>query len=193
MASSAARACPHCGSENASTFPDGSGLCRNCGRAFRGDAALVPIAAQEPGVRGSSRPRERIGVGLLGVLGGVLGFLAIPFVFALGAALEGVPISTHVSEVFNRPVGAAACAGVALLVVFAWYTTWAGFHVWRGFPERKIHLLLGGGLIVLAGALAGQGLPGVVAIVGGGLAALSGALVYLGTRVEPKAPAPEGG
>jgi len=61
---------------------------------------------------------------------------------------------------------------------------WAGFHVWRGYPERGIHLLIAGVLVVVASVLAGQGLAGIIGIVGGLLALLVGVLAWRVARAR---------
>ena len=183
MAGTGATTCPHCGSTNTRAFPDGAGVCGTCGRAFRGSAPVgVRLAGEEAGPRMTAAPRQTVRIGILGLAGGLLGFGGIPGVFAIGAALHGRDVSTYVSEVFNRPEGALTCGGVALLVIFAWYATWAAYHVWRGYPERAPHLVAAGSLLAASGAIAGQGLAGIVGILGGLLALLTGLLIWLRAR-----------
>ena len=141
--------CPHCGSSDTKRFDDSSGLCNACGRAFRGPGAVGSrMVGEDVEARKAAAPRERIKIGLLGLIGGILGFVGIPTVFLLGASLSGRDVSAYVSATFNRPEGVVACGGVTLLVIASWYTTWAAFHVWRGYPERTKHLVIAGALFI---------------------------------------------
>jgi len=183
MAAPEPRPCPRCGSTDTKAFPDGSGACTACGAAFRGPGAVgTALAGEEVEVRRKAVARGKNRLGLVGLIGGLLGFLAIPLVFVVGAFLTGTPASSYVSDVFNRPTGAVACAGVVLLVIFAYYVLWAGYLVWRGYAERGIHLLVAGALVVVASLLAGQGIPGAVGIVGGVLALVAGLIVWRAHR-----------
>ena len=164
-------------------FPDGSGRCGNCGRAFRGSAPVGTLLRGEevdPAKAAVVREKERFG--LFGLLGGVLAFAGVPTVFLLGAFLRRQGASEYVADVFNRPGGVLTCGGIALLVIAGWYAIWAGFHVWRGFSERARHLLFSGVFVAAAGAIAGQGLPGIVGIVGGAIALLGWLLIWRTTR-----------
>lgn len=176
------------------SFEDGSGHCLACDRSFRGD---TPIGAMVQGEEVEAGPRkvverEKLRVGMLGVIGGVLGYLAVPSVFLVGAVLGTTGVEQYTADVFNRPEGALVCGGLVFLVMFGWYATWAGFHVWRGFPERGKHLVAAGALLAVSGVLAGQGVPGVVGIAGGVLALVGGLLAWRLVREdeeqEPAAP-----
>jgi hypothetical protein len=197
MEAGAPTACPRCGSTDTKRFEDGSGLCTACGRAFRGTAAGTRLVGEEvETVRRGPPPREKVKVGLLGLFGGIVGFVSIPTVFLLGAALSRMGVTEYVSATFNRPEGALACGGLSLLVIGAWYATWAGLLVWRGYPERRVHLIVSGALLAGAAALAGLGVPGAVGIAGGTLTLVAGLLVWRMVREREKAetpppPAPE--
>lgn len=180
MDAAKAHPCPHCGSADTTTFEDGSGHCQACDGSFRGD---TPVGAMIPGEEVEAGPkkivaRQKLRVGMLGVVGGVLGYLAVPSVFVVGALLSATGVEQHTADVFNQPQGALVCGGLVFLVIFGWYATWAGFHVWRGFPQRGKHLVAAGGLLAVSAALAGQGLPGIVGIVGGILALVGGLLAW---------------
>lgn len=181
------RTCPHCGSTNTEAFEDGSGHCLDCDRSFLGSGPMgMGLSGEEVEAlptKDLARPKLRIG--MLGVVGGLLGYLAVPAVFLLGAALRGTGIEAYTADVFNRPEGALVCGGLVLLVIFGWYATWGGFHVWRGFPERWKHLVAAGILLAVSGGLAGQGIPGAIGILGGGLTMLGGFLAWRSMR-EPE-------
>jgi len=192
MGDEAPAACPHCGSADTKRFEDGSGRCNACGRAFRGAA---PVGTGMRGeevetVRRGPAPREKIRIGLIALVGSVLGFVSIPVVFFLGASLRGQDVSTYVSDTFNRPEGALVCGGVSLLVIAAWYASWAGFLVWKGFSERVLHLVIAGVLLTVAAAFAGLGLSGIVGIVGGILVLLAGIVVWWKTRAQESEESP---
>ena len=187
MASPEPRPCPHCGSADTKMFPDGSGSCSACGLAFRGPGTTgTLLAGEQVEVRKTAVVRATIRLGLLGLVGGLLGFLAIPLVFVIGAALAGVPASQYTSDVINRPTAALTCAGTVLLTISAYYSLWAGYVVWRGYPERGIHLLVAGTLVAVASLLAGQGLPGAVGILGGVLALVAGLIVWRAHRAAER-------
>lgn len=193
MAAPAPAVCPFCGSADTKAFPDGSGWCVAEGRAFRGGAAVgTKLRGEEVEVRRTKKAvREKFKFGLLGVIGGILGYVGIPVTFVLGAVLRGEDLGSYVSDVFNKPAGAVTCGGVAVLIGVAWYAIWAGFVVWRGHPERWGHLVLAGILVTIASALAGLGVEGAVGIVGGVLALVGGVLAWLRARAaeaEAKAP-----
>src|SRR6266581_9389335 len=117
MAAPELRPCPYCGSADTQAFPDGSGRCRNCGRSFRG-AAPVGLMIQGERVAAGKRvaqAREPVKVGVIGLLGGLLGWVAIPVVFVLGSVLHQQSLDEYVAAVFNVPSGAAVCAGLTLL------------------------------------------------------------------------------
>ena len=183
MAAPEPRPCPYCGSADTKAFPDGSGACGACGRAYRGAAAVgTLLAGEEVAVRKTAVARARNRLGLVGLAGGILAFLAIPLVFVIGAYVAGTPLPDYTSDVFNRPAGAVACGGVVLLTIFGYYALWAGFLVWQGHAERGIHLLVAGALVAVASLLAGQGIPGVVGIVGGVLGLVTGLVVWRAHR-----------
>ncbi|HEV8594891.1 MAG TPA: TFIIB-type zinc ribbon-containing protein [Thermoplasmata archaeon] len=174
MATPGARTCPFCGSDNTKPYADGSGLCENCGRAFRGESAELHVVREGgEAVRRASVLREANRLGLLGLVGGFLGFAAIPVGFLLLAWLRGIPVEVAIAGVLNTPFGAFVCLGIALLVVFGWIAMWSGFLVWRGFPERTNFLIVSGiALIATSAALAG----GITGIIGGMLALVAGLL-----------------
>src|SRR3990172_10822909 len=113
MAGSEAGTCPYCGSTETEGFADGSGACRNCGRAFRGSApvggALMGEAVDEGAQVKKVRERDRLG--LLGGVGGPLAYLAVPAPFLLGAAGNGRGALDYVADVINTPRGALVCGG----------------------------------------------------------------------------------
>lgn len=188
MAAPAPRSCPFCGSEDTHGYEDGSGVCGNCGRAFRGSAAAGTAAVGETlePVRRGKVAREPIRMGIAGVVGGVLAYVAIPVSFLIVAWLSRVPVDVVIAGILNTPFGAFACLGIVLLVVFGWLAMWAGFLVWQGFHERSTYLLVAGiALIVTSLALAG----GILGIAGGALAVIAGTL----TRWKASAAPPEGG
>lgn len=187
------RACPRCGSENTVSFPDGSGACRNCGYAFRGSTTIGAerMGEEVNGARRVAKVRERDRLGLLGIVGSILGYLGVPGLFLLGAALSGRSSSNYVAEVINTPGGAITCGGLSFLVVATTYALWAGSLVWRGFPENSFHLLLAGLLCTGAAAIAGPGAQGIVGIAGGVLVLVAGFLVWLRTKAETDGPAEE--
>src|SRR2546428_3925796 len=144
MAAPEPRPCPYCGSADTQAFPDGSGRCRNCGRSFRGSTPVGGMIQGERMVteRRVARARDPVKVGVIGLLGGLLGWVAIPVVFVLGSVLHQQSLDAYVAAVFNVPSGAVVCAGLTLLALGGLYGMWAGFHVWRGYPERGIHLII---------------------------------------------------
>jgi len=188
MAAPEPRPCPHCESADTKAFPDGSGACNACGRAFRGGAAVgTLLAGEEVEVVKAKVARGKNRLGLVAVLGGLFAFLAIPLVFVIGAYAAGVPVPGYTSDVFNRPAGAVACLGVVLLTIFGYYALWSGYFVWQGHTDRGKHALIGGALVVVAALLAGQGLPGIVGIVGGLLTLVVGLLVWRAHAAEEQA------
>lgn len=183
MAEAGPRSCPFCGSDNTKAFEDGSGLCGNCGRAFRGAAGGPSVVGEtvEP-VRRGPVAREPIRIGLLGVAGGLLAWIAIPVGFLVIAALQRRPVDVVIAGVLNTAFGALVCLGIALLVVLGWIAMWSGWLVWRGFHERSLYLLVCGiALIATSALLTG----GVLGIAGGALAAASGFVVRRRTS-EPE-------
>src|SRR2546427_1979026 len=174
MADPDARPCPFCGSTDTQSFADGSGLCRTCGRASRGNAPPGGLFQGERAARKAAVVREKVAAGRLGVVGALVGFAGVPGIFLLGAALHGRSAGDWVATVFNSPTGALACGGASLLVVFSVYAVWAGLFVWRGYPEKGTHLFISGTLMVVASALGGLGLAGSVGIAGGALVLVGG-------------------
>jgi len=165
-------------------FADSSGACRACGNAFRGPravlAALISDAVDEG--RRAAKVQEKDRLGLLGIVGGVLGYLGIPGLFLIGAAVNGRSASEYVGDVTNTPRGAIVCGGLSVLGVAATYALWAGSLVWRGSSEKSFHLLVAGVLCTVVAVIAGPGLQGIVGILGGVLALLGGLLVWRRTR-----------
>ena len=193
MAGSEAGTCPYCGSTETDAFPDGSGACRNCGRAFRGSAPVGGALMGEAVDAGAQvkKVRERDRLGLLGVVGGLLGYLAVPALFLIGAAVNRRGALDYVADVVNTPRGALVCGGLSFLVVAATYALWAGALVWRGFPEKAFHLLVAGVLCTVAAAITGPGPEGAVGILGGILALLGGFLVWRKTKAAEEGPTEE--
>lgn len=186
MAASEARMCPNCGSAETTTFADGSGTCRSCGRAFRG------WTESRDGLKGldidvgqsGAKPREPERLGLLGVLGGVLGYAGIPSLFLIGSVVSRQDPSAYVANLINTPRAAVTCGGLALLIVAATYGVWAGSWVWRGYTDKSFHLIVAGALGTVAGTVAGPGLHGIVGILGGLLVLVMGLLAFRKTRTE---------
>ncbi len=188
MAGAEAKACPFCGSTDTTAFPDGSGRCGNCGRAFRGPSPVgTALHGEEVAAVRRAATREPNKLGYLGLVGGLLGYVSIPTLFLIGGALRGTGMGEYVAYVVNTPAGGLVCAGTALLLIAAWYAAWAGFHIRRGYPERAIHGIASGALLIVASALAGLGLAGIVGIVGGLLALVGGILVRRDARAEEEA------
>jgi hypothetical protein len=171
--------CPHCGSSDTEVFADGSGACRSCGKAIRGPKPVSAVrVGEEVETRRAAKVREKERLGLLGIVGGFAGYLGIPGLFLLGAAVNGRGALDYVAVVVNQPRGAIVCGGLVVLAVTATYALWAGSLVWRGFREKAFHLLLAGVLTTVAAVVAGPGLEGAVGIVGGVLALLGGLIVW---------------
>lgn len=182
------RSCPHCGSTETIAFPDGSGQCQSCGRAFRGATAPgVDLTAGdvEAGPR-SKGAQEKERVGLFGVVGGLLGYLGVPGLFLIGSVLNDQAASDYVATVINTPRAALICGGLSLLIVAATYAIWAGSWVWRGHPEKSVHLILAGLLGTAAGSIAGPGLQGSIGIAGGVLTLVGGLLAYRKTTNDER-------
>lgn len=190
MAAPEARTCPHCGSTDTTAFPDGSGACRNCGNAFRGDAVVGAnlLGEEVDSRRKATKVRTKDRLGLLGIVGGLLGYVGIPGLFLLGGALNGRSASDYVAAVINTPRGALACGGLSFLGVAATYALWAGALVWRGFAEKSFHLLLAGVLSTAGAAIAGPGPQGAIGILGGVLALVAGFLAWRKTKQEAEDP-----
>src|SRR6266508_1412165 len=167
MADPDGRPCPFCGSADTQIFEDGSGLCRNCGRAFRGAGPVGTLLAGEQAARKTAVAREKVGAGRLAFVGSLLGLAGVPGIFILGAVLHGRSVSDWTADVFNQQTGALACGGASLLGIFSVYALWAGLFVWRGFPEKGTHLLVGGALMAVAAGIGGLGVAGAVGIAGG--------------------------
>jgi len=187
MAAPEPRVCPHCGSADTEAFPDASGKCRSCGKAFRGKAPIGGALMGET-VAVAARIREKDRLGLLGIVGGVMGYLGVPGLFLIGAVVNGRGPLEYVANVVNTPRGAIVCGGLSFLVVAATYALWAGSLVWRGFSEKSFHLLLAGVLCTAAGAIAGPGPEGAVGILGGVLALVGGFLVWWNAKSDEEGP-----
>jgi hypothetical protein len=145
----------------------------------------VDVAASAAKVRKNDR------LGLLGIVGGVMGYLGVPGLFLIGSAVNGRGSLDYVADVINTSRGALVCAGLSFLVVAATYALWAGSLVWRGFSEKSFHLLLAGVLCTVAGAIAGPGPEGAVGILGGVLALVGGFLVWRKVKAEEEGPTEE--
>lgn len=190
MAEAGSRYCPFCGSANTKAFADDSGLCGNCGRAFRGatPAGATAVGEALETAKQGKAVREPIRIGLLGLIGGALAWVAIPVGFLVAAALLNRPVDVVIAGVLNTPFGALVCLGIALLVVLGWIAMWSGFLVWRGFHERSNYLLISGiGLIATSAVLTG----GVIGIAGGVLALIAGVVARKRTaEAESETPSP---
>jgi len=185
MAEPAPRPCPFCGSPDTQAFPDGSGRCRACGRAFRGATPVgAMIQGEQVEAKRAAVVQERVRFGILGVVGGVVAFAGIPAAFVIGAAFSRASTGDYVARVINTPAGAAVCGGVSFLVIGGLYAIWAGYLVWRGVPERALHLIGAGILTTVASLLAGQGLAGIVGAIGGILALVGGVLAWRVARAK---------
>jgi len=192
MAGSEARACPYCGSADTEVFPDGSGACRNCGRAFRGSAPVGgALMGEAVDVSRAAKVLQKDRLGLLGIVGGAMGYLGVPGLFLIGSAVNGRGALDYVADVVNTPRGALVCAGLSFLVVAATYALWAGSLVWRGHSEKSFHLILAGLLCTVAGVIAGPGPEGALGIVGGVLALLAGLLVWRKVKAKEEGPTEE--
>lgn len=185
MPASEGRACPHCGSSETTSFADGSGVCRSCGRAFRGDAVKGEGTKGPSPDASSTSPRVRLQekLGLLGVFGGLLGYAGIPGFFLIGSALSRQHASTYVESLINTPRAAIVCGGLSLLLVAATYALWAGSLVWRGHAEAYLHLLFAGIVGLVAGFIAGP-VHSLVGIFGASLTLAGGGLVLRKARTH---------
>ncbi|MBI4416124.1 MAG: hypothetical protein HY557_03980 [Euryarchaeota archaeon] len=188
------RPCPSCGSTDTVIFPDDSGRCNSCGRAFLGK---TPLGAMIVGEAVDAGPRARavrgkVRWGLFGVVGGLLAYAAIPVLFYLSASLESKSLGDYMATVVNRNTGPLTCGGSALLIITGLYAIWAGMYVWRGFPEKTRHLILAGIFVIASAAAAGTDPPrsilwtGAVGLAGGALALLGGLMARRVLRAEEK-------
>jgi hypothetical protein len=131
--------------------------------------------------RKKAKARTRTRLGLLGVIGGLLGYVGIPGIVLIGGAISGRGSGDYIATVINEPEGAIACGGITLLVIAATY-------VWHGFAEKSFHLLLAGALTALGGAMAGLGVPGAIGIAGGVLALVAGLLAWRRSKAPEEPP-----